>query len=131
MLTAYQKDLSYLDQILYDFIEEWKETYGKKHQLLSLVTQILEVEEYEEMFSQIEEQIREFRKGKLIEEDLNLLFRLAGFLQYEQGLESTYQELKETMPDTLPTYFELYTLAQEAGYEKGITEMERKINFSH
>ena len=128
MLTAYQKDLSYLDQILYDFIEEWKETYGKEHQLLSLVTQILEVEE---MFSQIEEQIREFRKGKLIEEDLNLLFRLAGFLQYEQGLESTYQELKETMPDTLPTYFELYTLAQEAGYEKGITEMERKINLSH
>ena len=79
----------------------------------------------------IEEQIREFRKGKLIEEDLNLLFRLAGFLQYEQGLESTYQELKDTMPDTLPTYFELYTLAQEAGYEKGITEMERKINLSH
>ena len=131
MLTAYQKDLSYLDQILYDFIEEWKETYGKENQLLSLVTKILEVEEYEEMFSQIEEQIREFRKGKLIEEDLNLLFRLAGFLQYEQGLESTYQELKETMPDTLPTYFELYTLAQEAGYEKGITEMERKINLLH
>ena len=131
MLTTYQKDLSYLDQILYDFIEEWKETYGKENQLISLVTKILEVEEYEEMFSQIEEQIREFRKGKLIEEDLNLLFRLAGFLQYEHGLESIYQELKETMPDTLPTYFELYTLAQEAGYEKGITEMERKINLSH
>ena len=131
MLTAYQKDLSYLDQILYDFIEEWKETYGKEHQLLSLVTQILEVEEYEEMFSQIEEQIREFRKGKLIEEDLNLLFRLAGFLQYEQGLESTYQELKETIPDTMPNNFELNTLAKEEDYEKGITEMERKINLSH
>ena len=67
MLTTYQKDLSYLGQILYDFVEEWKETYGKENQLISLVTQILEVEEYEEMFSQIEEQIREFRKGKLIE----------------------------------------------------------------
>ena len=129
MLQVYQSDLSRLDQDLYDFVDEVKEVYDNNLDISNLVYQLFNMDQpYDEIFQTLIKEIKSYRNEKqLLIDDQILLFRLSGLLQYEHGMNESYELLKQNISDSPIRFMELYGLVQENEYRKGIEELNQLL----
>ena len=129
MLQVYQSDLSRLDQDLYDFVDEVKEVYDHNLDISNLVYQLFHMDQpYDEIFQTLIKEIKSYRNEKqLLIDDQILLFRLSGLLQYEHGMNESYELLKQNISDSPIRFMELYGLVQENEYRKGIEELNQLL----